>query len=151
MLARNLATLLLLGTTPVLSAQSGKGAPTPRGAVEQFMTAIHDSNLVRAAELFGNAKGSAARTHLPVNYEKRMITIQLMLRRVQAKALSDVPGAKGGVRLITTQLTSNGCKVVLPVNVVESKEGWLVQEFDLEHAAQVNRPCDPAHGGNGNK
>jgi hypothetical protein len=139
---RTVGLLLALALPSVAAAQDVKAAATPSAAVQEFMRAVADSNLTRMAQLFGNAKGASARTHQPVNYEKRMVTTQLFLRGVQARTLGDVPTEKGGMRSITTQLAHNGCTVTLSVNVVHAKEGWLVHDFDLDRAAQVNRPCD---------
>jgi len=139
---RNLGLLFALALPAVAAAQDVKAGATPSAAVEEFMHAVADSNLTRMAQLFGNAKGASARTHQPANYEKRMVATQLFLRGVQVRTLGDVPTEKGGMRAITTQLAHNGCTVTLSVNVVRAREGWLVHDFDLERAAQVNRPCD---------
>ena len=60
---------------------------------------------------------------------------------VQAQTLGEVPG-KNGMRTVTTLLTSHGCKVTIPVDVVKAPEGWLVWNFNLPDAAEVNKPCD---------
>jgi hypothetical protein len=134
---------LCIAAAPLsLAAQSPKAAPTAAGAVEEFMRALADSNLSRMAQLFGNGKGSAYRTHQPKDYEKRIVIMQAMLHGAQARTLGDVPNEKDGGRTVTTQLTSNGCKVTLPVNVVKASEGWLVHDFKLEAAAEVNKPCE---------
>jgi len=139
---RHLACTLLLAIPAALSAQSGRAAPTPSAAVEEFMRALADSNLTRMAQLFGNAKGAAAKTGQPKDYEKRIIIMQAMLHGVQAQALGDVPGQKTGTRTVTTRLAHNGCTVTIPVNVAHAKEGWLVEEFNLTNAAVVNKPCE---------
>lgn len=128
-------------------AQSFRGAATPAQAVQEFMRAVADSNLTRMAQLFGTAKGPAARTHQPPQYEKRIMAIQLYLRGgVQARALGDLPGPKAHTRVVTTQLDHNGCQVTLPITTAKAREGWIVEAFDLNQAAQVNRPCDTSHG-----
>ena len=139
---QRLAALLVVAAPGSLVAQAPRGAATPAAAVEEFMRALADSNLSRMAQLFGNSKGSAFRTHQPKGYEKRMVVIQAMLRGAQARTLGDVPSEKSGGRIITTQLSNNGCKVTIPVTVVNAKEGWLVNEFKLEQAAEVNKPCE---------
>jgi hypothetical protein len=141
---RGLALFLLVGAPVALAAQGVRAAKTPSAAVEEFMRALADSNLSRMAELWGNAKGPAARTHMPKTYEKQIVIIQAMLHGVQAQALGDVPSDKGDMRTVTTQLSHNGCKVTIPINVVKAKEGWLVHDFKLDQAAEVNRPCDAA-------
>jgi len=140
--AHRLIALLAVAAPLALPAQASKAAATPSAAVEEFMRAVADSNLTRMSQLFGNGKGSAFRTHQPKDYEKRMVVIQAMLRGAQAKALGEVPAEKNGGRTVTTQLSNNGCKVTIPFNVLHANEGWLVNEFKLESAAEVNKPCE---------
>lgn len=146
---RNL-TIVLLCSVPVASrAQVVRAAPTPAAAVEEFMRAVADSNLTRMAQLFGNAKGAAARTHQPKDYEKRMVIIQALLHGVQAQALGDVPSSKSGMRSVTSRLSHNGCRVTITVNAVKAQEGWLVHDFDAVEASRINQPCDTGKpGGN---
>ena len=137
---RNIALLVLASAPGVLSAQTTKAAATPAGAVVEFMRALADSNLTRMGELFGNAKGPVVKTK-PKGYEKKIVLMQLFLHGVQAQTLGEVPG-KNGMRTVTTLLTSHGCKVTIPVDVVKAPEGWLVWNFNLPDAAEVNKPCD---------
>jgi hypothetical protein len=138
---RNIALLVIASAPVAMSAQATTAAATPSGAVEEFMRAVADSNLGRVAQLWGNAKGPASRTHMPKSYEKQIVIIQAMIRGVQVQTLGDVPGSNG-MRTVTTQLTNHGCKVTIPVNVVKAREGWLVHDFKLDDAAEVNKPCD---------
>jgi hypothetical protein len=46
-----------------------------------------------------------------------------------------------GQNVISVRLGNAG-SVTLSINVVRAKEGWIVHDFDLDRAAQVNRPCD---------
>jgi hypothetical protein len=104
------------------------------------MRALADSNLTRMAELFGNSKGPVVKTK-PKDFQKKIVLMQLFLHGVQAQTLGEVPGANG-MRTVTTLLTSHGCKVTIPVNVAKAPEGWLVHDFKLDDAAEVNRPCE---------
>ncbi len=133
---------LVLGAPMGVIAQKTRAAATPSGAVEEFMHAVADSNLTRMAELWGNAKGPASQTHSPRNYQKQIIIMQAFLHGVQARALGDVPANKGDMRTVTTQLAHNGCTVTIPINVVKAKQGWLVHDFDLAQAGQINHPCE---------
>lgn len=137
-----LLALLSLAAAPVtLPAQDVKAAPTPSAAVQEFMRALADSNLTRAAQLWGTAKGPAARVRFK-GYEKRIVIMQALLRGVQATTLGDVPADKGDMRTVTTQLSHNGCRVTIPVNVVKAREGWLVHDFDDVEASKINQPCE---------
>jgi len=145
-LARHALVLALAASAPAtLAAQGARKAASASAAVQEFMRAVADSNLTRMAELFGTSKGSSAVTHKPDDYQKRMVVIQAMIGKVQSRTLGDLPG-KDGMHTITTQLQRGTCKIVIPVNAVDSKDGWLVHDFDLSAASQVNQSCT---GGNG--
>ena len=136
--------VVCLALPAVLVAQGGKPA-TPAAAVQDFMRAVADSNLSRMAQLFGTAKGPAATTHQPADYEKRMVIIQAMLGRIQVHTLGEVPG-RAGMRTVSTELQRGNCKIVIPVNAVSAHGGWLVHDFDLTAASQVNQPCANGNG-----
>lgn len=144
---RAVALILLLGAPTVAIAQGSRTPKTPSSAVQEFMRAVADSNLTRMADLWGTDKGPASKTH-PKDYEKRIMIMQLFLHGVQARTLGDVPSNKSGVRSVTTELAHNGCKVTIPIDVVKSRDGWLVQNFDLAEAGRVNQPCDNSKPGN---
>ncbi|MEI2721010.1 MAG: hypothetical protein V9E87_12900 [Gemmatimonadales bacterium] len=130
---------LTFGSTAVL-AQSHKAA-TASQAVEEYIRAASDSNLVRMGQLFGTDKGSLMGRRVE-GTDKRMMITQAYLHGVKVRALSEVHGAKGNERIVTTEIARGACKVVLPVTAVESnKEGWLVRNLDLDAASKVNQAC----------
>lgn len=144
-----IALFALLAAPMTLAGQAPSAGSSPADAVTQFMHAISDSNLTRVAQLFGNADGPVSRTHNPKNYEKRVMAMQLFLRRVDVKTLGDIPAEKGKGRTVTTQLSHGSCRVTIPVDVVKVREGWIVQNFDLDRASQINRPCEANSRGTG--
>ncbi|MGH7592733.1 MAG: hypothetical protein ACRELE_02630 [Gemmatimonadales bacterium] len=144
---RALALALLAAAPATLVAQNPRAPKTPSAAVQEFMRALADSNLTRMAELWGTAKGPVSKTR-PKDYEKRIMIMQMFLHGVEAQTLGDVPSDKSGVRSVTTRLAHRGCKVTLPIDVVKTKEGWLVTNFDLAEAGHVNQPCDTGKPGN---
>lgn len=115
---------------------------SPSVAVEDFMRATADSNLVRMSELWGSSKGSARTTDFPKDYQKRMVIMNAYLKGISVRTLSEIDGNIPSQRIVTTELSNGSCRVVLPVVAVKTKEGWIVQSFDLNQAAKVNRPCD---------
>lgn len=130
---------LTFGST-ALTAQSHKAA-TASQAVEEYIRAASDSNLVRMGQLFGTDKGSLMGRRVD-GTDKRMMIIQAYLHGVKVRALTEVKGAKGNERIVTTEIARGPCKVVLPVTAVESgKEGWLVRNLDLDAARKVNESC----------
>ncbi len=105
------------------------------------MRAAADSNLNRMAELFGTDRGSARRTGQPRDFAQRMVVIQAYLGGVGVRALSEVAIDRRNHALITTELSRGTCRVTVPVTAVRGPDGWLVREFDLTLAAEVNKPC----------
>lgn len=145
---RNLALLCLAAGAGPLGAQAAAGPqPTPSAAVQEFMRAASDSNLAGMASLWGTSKGSAAVTGKPADFAKRVIVMQAYLHGIKARVLGEVSASRSDQRLVTTELARGACTVTLSVRAVKARDGWLVQEFDLDQAAQVNRPC----AGDGNK
>jgi hypothetical protein len=126
-------------------AQAAK-ATSASQAVEEYIRAASDSNLVRMAELFGTDKGTLTRLKV-AGADKRMVITHAYLAGVKVRALSEVKGAKPNERLVTTEISRGPCKVVLPVTAVESgKDGWLVRNLDLDAAREVNQPCAGSSG-----
>ena len=142
-IARNmLIAVAAVACTGPLTAQKAPPPKSPTQVVEEFMRATSDSNLTRMAELWGSAKGSAKKTDFPKDYQKRMVIMNAYLKGIDVRALSEIDGDIPTQRIVTTELSSGNCRVVLPVVTVKTKEGWIVQNFDLNQAAKVNRPCD---------
>jgi hypothetical protein len=141
--------LCALLATPLLTI-GGQGRPaTASAAVEEFIRAAADSNLVRMSELFGTDKGSARKTGKPEDYQKRMVIMQAMMGRTEVRALSEVNTSKRGQVVVTTEIAKGSCKVVVPVTAVRSDDGWLVLSFDLPAIWDgINRPCQGSMGGN---
>lgn len=124
-----------------LAAQ--KSAPrTPSATVEEFMRATADSNLTRMGELWGSSKGAANSTGFPQDYQKRMVIMNAYLKGVSVRTLSEVDARSSNERIVTTELSHGGCRVTLPVTTVRTKSGWIVKSFDLNQAAEANRPCE---------
>ena len=135
------AVVLLALTVGSSAAAQSQKATSASQAVEEYIRAASDSNLVRMGQLFGTDKGSLIGRRVE-GTDKRMMIIQAYLHGVKVRALSEVHGAKGNERVVTTEIARGSCKVVLPVTAVESgKEGWLVRNLDLDAASKVNQAC----------
>lgn len=117
---------------------------TPQGAAEitlqSFMQAVADSNLVKMAELWGTAKGSAARTKEPSDYERRIVVMQAYLRNLPYRILSNTAdGTRTDVRILQVGYTRDGCEAIVPVTVVQSPGGWVVNSIDLSQVGSPGR------------
>jgi len=138
--------LLLVGSVPAAGwAQSGS-AKSPTAAVEEFIRAASDSNLTRMAELWGTDKGSASATGRPDGYGEPIIRRQAGMQGVSGRALGERPGEKGNRRQVTTEISRGPCRVTVPVIVTKVRDGWIVNNFDLERVADVNKPCEGSSG-----
>ncbi|MEP6590506.1 MAG: hypothetical protein ABJC19_04915 [Gemmatimonadota bacterium] len=129
---------------PVSAPQPGpqNSSQSASAVVEEFFRATADSNLTRMSELWGTSKGSARQTGEPKDYQKRVVIMNAYLKGVSVRALSEVDARNSDERLVSTELSHGGCRVTLPVTTVRTKNGWIVRSFDLNQAAEANRPCE---------
>lgn len=148
-IARNMlvAVAAVACAAPLVGQQATSRSPS--AVVEEFMRATADSNLIRMSELWGTSKGPARRTGLPKDYQKRIVIMNAYLKGVSARALSEVDARHSNERIVTTELSHGGCRVTIPVTTVRAKGVWIVKSFDLNQAAEANRPCEGSRqGGN---
>ena len=117
---------------------------TAEEVVTSFLQAVSDSNISKMTQLWGTAKGSAAVTGQPQDYEKRMVVTQLFLRTAKFKILSEEPvEGVSDQRRFQVQLDRGQCMRTLPmVTIKTSSGGWLVYQLDLNAAGNPLRPCD---------
>lgn len=137
--------VLAIGLPAAGWAQSGPAA-SPKAAVEEFIRAASDSNLTRMAELWGTDKGPASATGRPDRYGEKIIIMQAFMQGVSVRALGEIPGEKGNRRQVTTEISRGPCRVMVPVIVTQVRGGWIVNQFDLERVADVNKPCEGSSG-----
>lgn len=128
------------GSAPVTPASSATGV------VESFMQAVADSNLVRMAQLWGTSSGSAAKTRQPTDYERRIVVMQAYLRNESHRVLPPAPAASEGRQDIQVEIRRDLCTWVVPFTVIQSRDGWLVNQIDLTQAGNPARPCVPGGG-----
>jgi hypothetical protein len=124
---------------------SGSVAPanSATDAVERFMQAVADSNLVRMAELWGTASGPAARTKVPADYERRVTVMQAYLRNESHRVLPPPPSATEGRQDLRVELRRELCTWVVPFTAIKTSSGWIVNQVDLTQAGNPARPCVP--------
>ena len=136
-----------------LAACSGSGSPAASAApaasaervVQDFMRAVSDSNLTKMAQLWGSAKGAAATTHEPADYERRITIMQAYLRGAQFRIMSnDADPAASGQRLLQVELKREHCDKVVPFSLIRIRDSWLINRVDLSAAGSPGRPCDAA-------
>jgi hypothetical protein len=120
-------------------------ANTASAAVESFMRAVADSNLAAMAALWGTAKGSAARTKQPPDYERRIVVMQSYLVHDDSRIVGDTPDGSSGRHAVQVQLRRQACTWTVPFSVIQlSDGGWIVNQIDLTSAGNPARPCNPS-------
>jgi hypothetical protein len=118
---------------------------TASAAVENFMRAVTDSNLVAMASLWGTAKGSAARTKEPPDYERRIVVMRSYLVNDDWRIESDTPDGSDGRHSVQVQLRRQACTWTVPFGVIQVSDGsWLVNQIDLTTAGNPARTCNPS-------
>jgi hypothetical protein len=118
---------------------------TASAAVQNFMRAVADSNLGAMASLWGTAKGPAARTKQPPDYERRIVVMQSYLVNDDWRILSDTPDGSEGRHAVQVQLRRQACTWSVPFGVVQLSDGsWIVNQIDLTTAGNPARPCNPS-------
>lgn len=143
----------VLAAGVILSACGGGtpgGAPvspmaSPSQTMTAFMRAAADSNLSRMAQLWGSSKGSAASTHTPSDYEKRMVLLQAYLRADSSNIVSNMPvtGDDNRRRLVVA-IFRQGCMKQVPATLLQvKKSNWIIVDIDVTSAGNPARPCEP--------
>jgi len=118
-------------------------SPTPEAAVRSFLQAVADSNIDRMAMLWGSEKGPAGRTKQPADYIKRMEVIQIYLRN-SAYTIGAINKVEGDPSRNTVNVVFDrkACVRTMPVTVLQtSKDGWIINQLDLNQAGSPTRPC----------
>ena len=118
---------------------------TASAAVQNFMRAVADSNLSAMASLWGTAKGPAARTKQPADYERRIVVMRSYLVNDDWRIVSDAPDGTAGKHAVQVQLRRQACTWTVPFGVLQlSDQTWIVNQIDLTAAGNPARPCNPS-------
>ena len=144
MALRRIAVVSALGWALLAPARLAAQQPaTPETAVNEFMRAVRDSNLTRMMQLWGNEKGSAARTKQPPDYQKRVYIMYAYLKGANHRiAMLQPDTSEGRSRAMLVEFTRDECQKQAMVNTKKSKQdGWLVNAIDLAAIGVPGRPC----------
>jgi hypothetical protein len=128
------------GSTPATVAPTNSA----KGAVENFMQAVADSNLTRMANFWGSSGGPAARTRQPPDYERRIAIMHAYLRNESHRIVSDTPDAAGTRHALQVEIRRQLCSWVVPFTAIKlADETWIVSQVDLTTAGNPAQACDP--------
>ena len=115
-------------------------------AVQGFLQAVADSDLVKMAQHWGTSKGPAAATGEPADYERRVVVMQAYLKDLPYRILSNTQDAQAeGRRILQVEFSRNGCEAIAPFTTVRAGNGkWLVQALDLAKVGGPGTTCGQA-------
>ena len=138
---RWLESVLLLAACGGGSAPQAQPANSARGAVQSFMQAVADSNVVKMANLWGTASGPAAKTNQPPDWQRRVAIMQAYLRNDSFRITSDVPETESR-RALQVEIKRQSCTWTIPFTAIKIRDGsWIVTQLDLAAAGNPARPC----------
>jgi hypothetical protein len=151
---RRLAVLLALGGLGCGSHASPL-TPTPQSmnaSVSAFLDAVKANDLSRLGTLWGTERGPAASWMPAEELKKRLTVIQKYLNHDGYRLVEGplpVPG-HDNERTFRVELERGSCNVVVPLDLVEDKNGtWLVEDTHLESLSTPAVGCKPPDHGTG--
>ncbi|HWV57372.1 MAG TPA: hypothetical protein VNZ57_07960 [Longimicrobiales bacterium] len=124
--------------TPPPAATASAVQPTL--IVEQFLRAANANDLEGMGRLFGTSDGSTFRLDPRSIVEQRMFALASVLRHqdFSIERAAPVPGRSQEAVQVFVRLLMNGQWIPVPFTVVTGRDGWVVEQFDIE--AITNRP-----------
>jgi hypothetical protein len=136
--------LVACGGSPSSAPTPVDDAATADVAVQRFLQAVADSNVVRMGRYWGTAHGPASITHEPSDYEDRLAVAQLYLRQAPFRVVrSDKVTGDDSRMIVSVDLDRTQCTRSVPFTAVRTeKHGWIVTSIDLTQAGTPGRPCD---------
>jgi hypothetical protein len=107
------------------------GATSPRAAVERFLSAARDQDLLTVGNLFGDEQGPARDRDDRRAFEQREVIMVCALRHDQAK-ITEGAASVGGKMLFSVDLVQGLLQATTKFTVVRGPGGrWFVSEFDI--------------------
>jgi hypothetical protein len=109
------------------------GAPSARGAVEGFLSAVKTQDLRGMSAMWGNDKGPTADRIPREELEKRLIVMQCMLAHEQMAFAEDSPRlVTGGRQVYLVELKKQELSGKTKFTTVVGQGGrWFVEDIDM--------------------
>lgn len=141
---RSVCAMLSILTLGCGGGRVSPSAPPPEqsatSVVMEFMQAVADSNLIRMAELWGTARGSAASTRNPSDYQRRIFVMHSFLKNGGHRVVSET--TEQGRVAVMVELARPGCVRNVPFGLVRGPGGGLlINTIDLDAAGNPVKPC----------
>jgi len=141
---------VVLGLAALLACGHQRPAPltplpeTPEAAVSAFLDAVNASDLVRLAEVWGDASGPSSTGRMkPEERRQRLMIMQRVLRCDHYRIVS--VASVDREELVTAELTQGNRHPMVPFRVVRWRRGagWLVREPGIAAAMPAAGPRQP--------
>ena len=119
------------GASAGATAGATVGAPSARLAVDRFLAAAREQDLVTLGQLFGDETGPARDRDDRRAFEQREVIMVCALRHDQAK-VTEGAASVGGKVLFNVDLVQGSLKATTKFTAVRGPAGrWFVSEFDI--------------------
>ncbi|MEO5511926.1 MAG: hypothetical protein ABIS27_14950 [Longimicrobiales bacterium] len=118
--------------TPASSESNRLGATL---VVERFLRAANAKDLDTMAELFGTKEGPFNRMGSKKENDDRMFIFATVLKNSASMIKGEgdpVSGRRDEAFNLLVEVTQNQRKTTVPFPMVQYKNGWLIEQFDLE-------------------
>src|SRR3954453_17168112 len=114
-----------------------------RGAVEQFMEAVADSNVQEMGMVGAPSAGPAGKTNQPPDWERRIVVMQAYLRN-EGTAITGDAAEYPALPQVQVELRRQLCTKTVPFTVLKLADGsWLVNQVALPSAGSPTKSCLP--------
>jgi len=141
---------VLVALASLACGSGGSRTPAPQSLNEtlaQFMSAVKANDLKRMGALWGTERGPAGAWMKAEEMNQRLAVIQRYLNHAGYRVVEGplpVP-AQDNQRSFRVELQrSNGCNVVLPIDLIRARSGtWLVLDVHLDVAGNPAAGCKP--------
>jgi len=141
---------VLVALASLACGSGGSRTPAPQSLNETlalFMAAVKANDLKRMAALWGTERGPAVDWMKAEEMNQRLAVIQKYLNHAGYRVVEGplpVP-AQDNQRSFRVELQrSNGCNVVLPIDLIRARSGsWLVLDVHLAVAGNPAAGCKP--------
>ena len=118
-------------------ASATTGAPTPRAAVDGFLSAVHSQDLQAMSNFWGSERGPAREALARDVLEKRELVMQCYLSHERYGVTNEMSGNKGR-RVLRVSLTKGAITKETNFTTVQGPaQRWYVEEVDLSATAEL--------------
>jgi hypothetical protein len=140
-----LAAIVMVAACGGQSADPFIAPASPEATVTSFLSAVRSNDLTMMGRLWGTMEGPALGSMESGELQQRLFVMQAYLDHQGFEVMPPDPGAINmpNERSLKIRLLRQGCEVSVPVTVVQTDHGWLVNKIDLNEIGNPNAGCRP--------